>query len=140
MLTRLRGTKKRGTTTVAQDGHRPFGAPGGIRTPDQWLRKPLLYPAELQARATYSPMVAAAVRALTDLVRWNRCPTNATPTRLCSRCRLGASGWRCIGNWSAATARSAGCCCCGRPGGDCGSPPAGCRRRGRCSCSAPGSG
>src|SRR5690554_503696 len=26
------------------------GAPGGIRTPDQWLRKPLLYPAELQAR------------------------------------------------------------------------------------------
>src|SRR5690606_29642007 len=25
------------------------GAPGGIRTPDQWLRKPLLYPAELQA-------------------------------------------------------------------------------------------
>lgn len=37
--------------------HRPglddeagFGAPGGIRTPDQWLRKPLLYPAELRAR------------------------------------------------------------------------------------------
>jgi hypothetical protein len=27
-----------------------IGAPGGIRTPDQWLRKPLLYPAELQAR------------------------------------------------------------------------------------------
>lgn len=26
------------------------GAPGGIRTPDQWLRKPLLYPAELRAR------------------------------------------------------------------------------------------
>ncbi|AGI06616.1 Hypothetical Protein XCAW_00798 [Xanthomonas citri subsp. citri Aw12879] len=26
-----------------------FGAPGGIRTPDQWLRKPLLYPAELRA-------------------------------------------------------------------------------------------
>lgn len=25
------------------------GAPGGIRTPDQWLRKPLLYPAELRA-------------------------------------------------------------------------------------------
>src|SRR5690606_15292188 len=32
------------------------GAPGGIRTPDQWLRKPLLYPAELQARCrTMSP-------------------------------------------------------------------------------------
>src|SRR5690606_27550538 len=29
---------------------RNSGAPGGIRTPDQWLRKPLLYPAELQAR------------------------------------------------------------------------------------------
>lgn len=27
-----------------------IGAPGGIRTPDQWLRKPLLYPAELRAR------------------------------------------------------------------------------------------
>ena len=27
-----------------------IGAPGGIRTPDQRLRKPLLYPAELQAR------------------------------------------------------------------------------------------
>lgn len=26
-----------------------IGAPGGIRTPDQWLRKPLLYPAELRA-------------------------------------------------------------------------------------------
>lgn len=29
------------------------GAPGGIRTPDQWLRKPLLYPAELRARMAY---------------------------------------------------------------------------------------
>ena len=27
-----------------------FSAPGGIRTPDPWLRRPLLYPAELQAR------------------------------------------------------------------------------------------
>jgi hypothetical protein len=27
-----------------------IGAPGGIRTPDQWLRKPLLYPAELRAQ------------------------------------------------------------------------------------------
>jgi hypothetical protein len=23
------------------------GIPGGIRTPDRWLRRPLLYPAEL---------------------------------------------------------------------------------------------
>src|SRR5690606_5003580 len=30
--------------------HERNGAPGGVRTPDQWLRKPLLYPAELQAR------------------------------------------------------------------------------------------
>ena len=33
----------------SQDGHSGPGAPGGIRTPDQWLRKPLLYPAELRA-------------------------------------------------------------------------------------------
>ena len=38
------------------------GAPGGIRTPDQRLRKPLLYPAELQARAGYSLRFASAVR------------------------------------------------------------------------------
>src|SRR5688572_19543813 len=31
------------------------GAPGGIRTPDQWLRKPLLYPAELRARCVLRP-------------------------------------------------------------------------------------
>lgn len=31
------------------------GAPGGIRTPDQWLRKPLLYPAELRARGVARP-------------------------------------------------------------------------------------
>ena len=28
-----------------------FGAPGGIRTPDPRLRRPMLYPTELQARA-----------------------------------------------------------------------------------------
>ena len=40
----------------AQIRHKGDGAPGGIRTPDQWLRKPLLYPAELQAlkSTTYS--------------------------------------------------------------------------------------
>jgi hypothetical protein len=26
------------------------GVPGGIRTPDRWLRRPLLYPAELLGR------------------------------------------------------------------------------------------
>lgn len=36
------------------------GAPGGIRTPDQWLRKPLLYPAELRARCrTAAPSASA---------------------------------------------------------------------------------
>src|SRR5690606_24163079 len=40
------------TATVTGSG----GAPGGIRTPDQWLRKPLLYPAELQARGCNSRM------------------------------------------------------------------------------------
>src|SRR5437667_11769125 len=29
------------------------GAPGGIRTPDLWLRRPMLYPAELRARERY---------------------------------------------------------------------------------------
>src|SRR3546814_1296403 len=42
------------------------GAPGGIRTPDQWLRKPLLYPAELQAPgrllSTIAPGCASRVR------------------------------------------------------------------------------
>ncbi len=28
------------------------GAPGGSRTHDPWLRKPILYPAELRAQAT----------------------------------------------------------------------------------------
>src|SRR5690606_17967700 len=37
------------------------GAPGGIRTPDQWLRKPLLYPAELQARCRSLPGDATVV-------------------------------------------------------------------------------
>ena len=37
---------------LSQICHREIGAPGGIRTPDQWLRKPLLYPAELRARTT----------------------------------------------------------------------------------------
>ena len=29
-----------------------FGAPGGSRTHDLWLRKPTLYPAELRAQLT----------------------------------------------------------------------------------------
>jgi hypothetical protein len=38
-----------------------LGAPGGTRTPDQELRRLLLYPAELQAlgqRAVYMPQFA----------------------------------------------------------------------------------
>lgn len=42
-----RPARRRGLTGAGEDG-----APGGIRTPDQWLRKPLLYPAELRARGT----------------------------------------------------------------------------------------
>ena len=37
------------------------GAPGGIRTPDQWLRKPLLYPAELQARDADDPLRGSVI-------------------------------------------------------------------------------
>jgi hypothetical protein len=40
-----------------------IGAPGGIRTPDQRLRKPLLYPAELQARDGYCPRFEWMARA-----------------------------------------------------------------------------
>ena len=39
------------------------GAPGGIRTPDQRLRKPLLYPAELQARGGHCPRFGRSARA-----------------------------------------------------------------------------
>ncbi len=42
-----RGRCQTGSACTAGDG-----APGGIRTPDQWLRKPLLYPAELRAQRT----------------------------------------------------------------------------------------
>ena len=42
--------------------HCRIGAPGGIRTPDQRLRKPLLYPAELQARDAYCPRLWRAAR------------------------------------------------------------------------------
>lgn len=38
------------------------GAPGGIRTPDQWLRKPLLYPAELQAHLAMRSKQTAGLR------------------------------------------------------------------------------
>src|SRR5947209_16136942 len=32
----------------------PYGStPGGIRTPNLWLRRPLLYPVELQALGTF---------------------------------------------------------------------------------------
>jgi hypothetical protein len=42
---------------------RKNGAPGGIRTPDQRLRKPLLYPAELQARDAHCPRFGRSTRA-----------------------------------------------------------------------------
>ena len=34
--------------------HKTFGAPEEIRTPDTWLRRPLLYPTELQAHLTFA--------------------------------------------------------------------------------------
>ena len=34
------------------DHHEKNGAPGEIRTPDLWFRRPTLYPAELQARVS----------------------------------------------------------------------------------------
>ena len=46
------------------------GAPGGIRTPDQWLRKPLLYPAELRARW---PTSVAEIRPSSAVTSHGRC-------------------------------------------------------------------
>jgi hypothetical protein len=57
-----------------------------------------------------------------------RCRTTATsPSSLASN-RAGANAWASTGSWCAAIARSAGCCCCGRPGGDCGWRRRACRR------------
>ncbi len=198
----------------ARRGHTGWGgcgAPGGIRTPDQWLRKPLLYPAELRAQRTRILTANGAPR----LPHADRMPQRPAPAfararggrwwrpadggglreagrgsaathpmrftvrapgspRLCTDasclrqsraapcCRLAgpaatlarwvtnatkrppryrrARAWASTGNCCAATVRSARCCCCGRLGGRCGWPPTGCRRCGRCSCSAPGSG
>ena len=50
--TKSRGLFQKGTSGASRAPRPPRGgngAPGGIRTPDQWLRKPLLYPAELRA-------------------------------------------------------------------------------------------
>src|SRR5690606_17506234 len=64
--------------------HRGNGAPGGIRTPDQWLRKPLLYPAELQARgrllSTIAPSRASRVR-FADVLRTLRARPGAPLAR-----------------------------------------------------------
>ena len=38
-----------------------IGAPGGIRTHDPWLRRPILYPAELRARHMKSYPIEAAL-------------------------------------------------------------------------------
>jgi hypothetical protein len=45
---------RQGPDALVDELHGPdykmTGAPGGIRTPDLWLRRPMLYPAELRAR------------------------------------------------------------------------------------------
>ena len=48
------------TGTTEARGRR--GAPGGTRTPDPRLRRPLLYPTELQARASYRSTTLSAFR------------------------------------------------------------------------------
>ena len=53
----------RGFWTYLDNDEPSIGAPGGIRTPDQWLRKPLLYPAELRAHGERTGMSA---------IRWRR--------------------------------------------------------------------
>ena len=45
------GTDVTGETRQDVEVPAKFGAPGGIRTPDPRLRRPMLYPTELQARA-----------------------------------------------------------------------------------------
>src|SRR5512138_866221 len=43
------------------------GAPGGSRTPDPRLRRPLLYPAELRAQRTFGPKRSPARPPATSL-------------------------------------------------------------------------
>jgi hypothetical protein len=45
------GTDQAAGPTAATEVPEEFGAPGGIRTPDPRLRRPMLYPTELQAQA-----------------------------------------------------------------------------------------
>jgi integrase len=45
------GTRETGEKQREAEVLEKFGAPGGIRTPDPRLRRPMLYPTELQARA-----------------------------------------------------------------------------------------
>jgi hypothetical protein len=63
------------------------GAPGGIRTHDPRLRRPILYPAELQARLTgwryYSPPTSRVQRHALRRADW------AGHRRLCCRIRCG---------------------------------------------------
>ena len=43
------------------------GTPGGIRTPDPWFRRPVLYSAELRARVQASLATHPCQRALGDV-------------------------------------------------------------------------
>ena len=55
------------------------GAPGGVRTPDPRLRRPLLCPAELQARVGREGAVRS--RALGGRARWRGCPRSSSLRR-----------------------------------------------------------
>ena len=57
-------SRRRGRGLGTRGVKRKDGAPGGIRTPDQWLRKPLLYPAELRALCSCNYIIQSDLRPL----------------------------------------------------------------------------
>ncbi len=81
------------------------GAPGGIRTPDQWLRKPLLYPAELRAPGRALCQNRRRARDTRNAEPAERPDTAALPTEPRSGARasagpLGATSRSCPEGWT----------------------------------------
>jgi hypothetical protein len=76
-----------------------YGAPGGTRTPDHRLRRPMLYPAELRARRPAEELVGAAGFEPATLCSQSRCAT---------RLRHAPTGRACYPRWRRAATKSRG--------------------------------
>ena len=74
-------------------GPSAFCAPGAIRTPDPWIRSPMLYPAEL--REHFLPMWGAPSMGRGAPVSIPFCFLRATPRRVTAgRCLTKTKNWR----------------------------------------------